>query len=108
MAEKKFQRSADKKLAGVCGGIAEYFDADPTIIRIVYVVLTLFTSCFPGVLLYIIFMFLMPEAPAAAQQPEQPRYEEAQVVDEAPAAEPKKEPKKENKAKRARTKKEDK
>lgn len=47
-------------LAGVCAGIAEYFDVDPTLIRVLYAALTLFTAAFPGVLLYIIMMILMP------------------------------------------------
>ena len=66
MAEvKKLTRSADKKLAGVCGGIAEYFDVDPTVIRIVYVILTFFSAGFPGLVLYLILMLLMPEKPEA-------------------------------------------
>jgi phage shock protein C len=43
-----------------CGGIAEYFDIDPTLIRVAYVVLSLFSAAFPGVLLYIILMILIP------------------------------------------------
>ncbi|MCQ2184397.1 MAG: PspC domain-containing protein, partial [Bacteroidales bacterium] len=39
MASKKLQRTvADKKIAGVCGGIAKYFDIDPTVVRIVYLI----------------------------------------------------------------------
>jgi phage shock protein C len=47
-------------MAGVCGGIAEYFDVDPTLIRVVYLILSLFSAGFPGLLLYIILMILMP------------------------------------------------
>lgn len=60
--EKKLLRSQNKMLAGVCAGIAEYFDIDPTLVRVLYVVLTLFSAAFPGVLLYIILMLLMPKA----------------------------------------------
>jgi phage shock protein PspC (stress-responsive transcriptional regulator) len=42
------------------GGLAEYFDVDPTLIRVIYAALSLFTVGFPGVLLYIILMILMP------------------------------------------------
>ena len=59
--DKKLVRSSNKIIAGVCGGIAEYFDVDPTLIRVVYAALTLFTAGFPGVLLYIIMMLLMPQ-----------------------------------------------
>ncbi len=57
---KKLYRSSDRVVAGVCGGIAEYFDIDPTLIRVAYVVLTLFSVAFPGLILYIILMILMP------------------------------------------------
>jgi phage shock protein C len=53
-------RSSNRILAGVCGGLAEYFDVDPTLIRVIYAALSLFTVGFPGVLLYIILMILMP------------------------------------------------
>ncbi|MBQ8385985.1 MAG: PspC domain-containing protein [Paludibacteraceae bacterium] len=57
---KKLYRSPNRILAGVCGGIAEYFDVDPTLIRVVFAVLTLFSAAFPGLLLYIILMILIP------------------------------------------------
>ena len=59
--DKKLVRSNNKIIAGVCGGIAEYFDVDPTLIRVVYAALTLFTAGFPGVILYIIMLLLMPQ-----------------------------------------------
>ena len=62
MAEKKLKRSADKMLAGVCAGLAEYWDLDPTLVRVVYAALTVFSAGFPGVLLYIIMVLLMPQA----------------------------------------------
>ena len=55
-------RSANKMLAGVCAGIAEYLDVDPTMVRVVYAALTVFSAGFPGVLLYIIMALLMPQA----------------------------------------------
>ena len=57
---KKLFRSSNRILAGVCGGIAEYFGVDPTVIRVLYLVLSLFSAGFPGVILYIILMILMP------------------------------------------------
>ena len=57
---KKLYRSSNRIMAGVCGGIAEYFDIDPTLIRVAYVILSLFSAAFPGVLLYIILMILIP------------------------------------------------
>ncbi len=57
---KKLFRSSNRIFAGVCGGIAEYFDLDPTLIRVVYVILSMFSAGFPGLLVYIILMILMP------------------------------------------------
>lgn len=67
MAEKKLTRSANKVLAGVCGGIAEYFEIDPTLVRVAYAALTIFSAGFPGVILYIIMLILMPQAPTIEQ-----------------------------------------
>ena len=60
--EKKLTRSANKVIAGVCGGIAEYCGVDPTLVRIVYAALTVFSAGFPGLLLYLIMLLLMPQA----------------------------------------------
>lgn len=59
--EKKLTRSTNKILGGVCGGIAEYFEVDPTVIRICYAAMTIFSAAFPGILLYIIMLLLMPQ-----------------------------------------------
>ena len=67
MATKKLTRSTNKVLAGVCGGIAEYFEIDPTLVRVAYAALTVFSAGFPGVLLYIIMLLLMPQAPTIEQ-----------------------------------------
>lgn len=58
---KKLYRSSNRMLAGVCGGIAEYFDVDPTLIRVVYLITTLFSVAFPGLLLYLILMIMIPD-----------------------------------------------
>ena len=59
--EKRLRRSStDSIIAGVSGGIAEYFDIDPVAVRVAYVLLTLFTA-FSGVLAYIILWIVMPQ-----------------------------------------------
>ncbi len=58
---KKLYRSSNRKLAGVCGGIAEYMEVDPTVVRILYLLLTLFSVAFPGILLYIILWIMIPD-----------------------------------------------
>ena len=59
---KKLRRSNNKMIAGICSGIAEYMGLDPTVVRVVYAALTIFSAGFPGLLLYIILAILMPEA----------------------------------------------
>ncbi|EFC05838.1 PspC domain protein [Bulleidia extructa W1219] len=56
---KKLIRSEDRKLLGVCGGIAEYFELDPTIVRLLWVLFCLLGGS--GILAYIIAALIMPE-----------------------------------------------
>ena len=63
---RKLTRSRDKMIAGVCGGIAEYFQMDPTLIRVLYVLVSILSAAFPGILAYIILMFVMPPPDSAA------------------------------------------
>jgi phage shock protein PspC (stress-responsive transcriptional regulator) len=61
-AEKRLYRSVtDKQIAGVCAGLAKYFDLDPTIVRLIFLVIALAGG--PGVILYIILVFVIPEEP---------------------------------------------
>jgi phage shock protein C len=53
---------AGKKIAGVCAGVAEYFDLDVTLIRFVWVLVTIFGGC--GLIAYVIAWIVMPEEPA--------------------------------------------
>jgi phage shock protein PspC (stress-responsive transcriptional regulator) len=53
-----------KLIAGVCGGIAKWLDWDPTLVRLGYVVLTVVSAGFPGVLIYLLLWILMPQEPA--------------------------------------------
>lgn len=49
-------------LAGVCGGIAEWLGWSPTLVRILYVVVSLLSAAFPGILVYIVLWVLMPRS----------------------------------------------
>ena len=60
--KKLYLSMTDKKIAGVCAGIAEYLDIDSTIIRIAFVLLALMPPV-SGVLLYIILMLVIPQNP---------------------------------------------
>jgi phage shock protein C len=61
MTNKRLTRSNEKWLAGVCGGIANYFGWDPAIVRLVWLLLTLCTVGFPGITAYIILWICMPQ-----------------------------------------------
>lgn len=59
MNNKKLYRTEDNKmLAGVCGGVAEYFNLDPTLVRVLWVAVSLFAGA--GVILYIIMAIIVP------------------------------------------------
>ena len=57
--KKRLTRSNHKMIGGVCAGLAEYLDIDPTIVRIVWVLMVLFAGF--GILLYIILWLIMPK-----------------------------------------------
>lgn len=58
---KKLYRSADNKmLAGVCGGMAEYFEIDVTLLRLLFAFVVFFTHIFPGVFFYLVAALIIP------------------------------------------------
>ena len=61
MEKKLYRIKQGKQLAGVCGGIAEYLNIDPTVIRLLWVLVSLFAGA--GLLAYIICAFVLPEKP---------------------------------------------
>jgi phage shock protein C len=64
MLEKKLYRSTSNRLlAGVCGGIAEYFNIDATLLRLFWMLIVIFTGIFPGVIAYILAIVIMPLPP---------------------------------------------
>jgi phage shock protein PspC (stress-responsive transcriptional regulator) len=52
---------SDRKIAGVCGGLARHFGLDPTYTRVGYVLLSVLSAAFPGTLIYLILWWLVPE-----------------------------------------------
>jgi phage shock protein C len=52
-------------LGGVCGGLGEYFNIDPTVVRLVFVLLAFVTAFFPAFLLYFILWIIVPRNPAS-------------------------------------------
>ena len=61
MSKKLYRSLSDKKLAGVCGGIAEYFGLDSTLIRVGWALVSLFAGA--GVLAYIVCAIIIPQKP---------------------------------------------
>lgn len=60
---KPLRRSrSQRKIAGVCGGIAEWLDWDPTLVRVLYIVISVASAAFPGVLVYLVLWVVMPPA----------------------------------------------
>lgn len=61
MDRKTLHRSdTNKVFAGICGGLGEYADIDPVVIRLVWTVIVMVTGFFPGVLAYIAAIFIVP------------------------------------------------
>lgn len=59
---KRLSRDVDNRMiAGVCSGLAAYFDLDITLVRVLYVLISLFSAAFPGFIVYIILWVVMPE-----------------------------------------------
>ena len=58
--EQKLTKSKKKIIAGVCGGIAEWIGWDPTLVRILYVLLSVISAGFPGTIVYIVLWIIMP------------------------------------------------
>lgn len=61
MYERRLTRSYNQVIAGVCAGIAEYFGWDIALVRIIYLLVSIFSMAFPGILVYIILWIVMPE-----------------------------------------------
>lgn len=61
--KRLYKSRTDRKIAGVCGGLAEYMDVDPTIVRLGTLLVMLMTAIFPMVIVYLIGCIIIPEAP---------------------------------------------
>ncbi len=64
MVSSGLRRSRSRRMvAGVCGGIALWLGWDPTLVRVLYVVVSLLSAAFPGLLVYLVLWLVMPEGP---------------------------------------------
>lgn len=61
--QKKLYRSREHRvISGVLGGLGEYFDVDPVILRLLYLLITIATGGVPGIIAYLVAIFIVPEA----------------------------------------------
>jgi phage shock protein C len=60
MAKRLYRSRKDSVIAGVCGGLAEYFGWDPTLVRVGYVLLSVLSAAFPGLLVYVLCWIIIP------------------------------------------------
>lgn len=61
--KKLYLSDYDKKISGVCGGLGEYFNIDPTLIRLAWVILSLATAIVGGIIIYLIAAAIIPRRP---------------------------------------------
>lgn len=62
---KLYRSKTERMLSGVCGGIAVYFNIDPTVVRLIWAFVSVFSVAVPGVLIYVICALVIPEEPDA-------------------------------------------
>lgn len=66
---KKLYKSSDNKIiAGVMGGFGEYFNIDPVLFRVSYLLVSVFTAIFPGIIAYILMAMVMPKKPEVVHE----------------------------------------
>jgi phage shock protein PspC (stress-responsive transcriptional regulator) len=58
--KKLYLSNSNKVIGGVCGGIGEYLGVDPTVVRLIFVIISFFFAIIGGALLYLIAMFIIP------------------------------------------------
>jgi len=61
--KRLFRSEKNRVFAGICGGLGEYFKIDPVLLRIIWLFVVIFTGIFPGVVAYIIAIFVIPLEP---------------------------------------------
>ncbi|MBQ6409462.1 MAG: PspC domain-containing protein [Butyrivibrio sp.] len=79
MNTKRLYKSNDRKIAGVCGGIAEYFGFDPTLVRLIWALVVLAGGS--GVLLYFLASIIMEDAPDYIPEDERERNYRSEYTD---------------------------
>jgi len=76
MQKRLYRSRTNKTFSGVCGGLGEYLNVDPTLVRVLWVIASLFMAGFPGLIVYIIMAAIIPEAPEVPDDWQQPPYQQ--------------------------------
>lgn len=63
MQKKLYRSSTNKAFAGIIGGLGEYFDVDPVVLRLFWLLILVVTGIIPGLIVYLIAMFIVPKRP---------------------------------------------
>lgn len=74
--KRLYRSSTNKVFAGICGGLGEYLEMDPVILRLIWLLIVVFTGFVPGVIVYIIAIFIIPNEIAPISEV----VEEAEMV----------------------------
>jgi phage shock protein C len=74
--KRVYRSKSERMLAGVCGGLGEYFNIDPTLVRILFIIFALIVG--GGILLYLILWLLIPEEPELVETAEDIAVEEVE------------------------------
>ena len=61
--KRLYLSTKDRQVSGVCGGLGEYFDIDPSVVRIGWIILTILTGIVPGIIAYIVAAIVVPKTP---------------------------------------------
>lgn len=80
MEQKLYRSRTNRMLAGVMGGLGEFFGVDAVLLRLGYLIVTVFTGFFPGILAYVLAIVIVPEAPLVS-----PATPVTEPEDDAPA-----------------------
>lgn len=66
--KKLYRSDKDKVLAGLLGGLGEYSNVDPVVLRVVFVVLLILTGLFPFAIIYVVALFIVPRRPTSTRE----------------------------------------
>jgi phage shock protein C len=65
--QKLFRSEKNRVFAGICGGLGEYFNVDPVPLRLAWLLIVIFSGIFPGVIAYILAIFIIPPEPTSRE-----------------------------------------